>query len=98
MNGDNEADDVELDQLLGEQLALISKSDLPPIVPVDEPPTSGSKLDVREYYGWTLDKLKVLELYLRMYRRVASKGAYIDGFAGPGAGTFNGEVHSGSPL
>jgi len=92
----DDGDEDELDELLGEQLALIPRSDLPPIVRVDTP--KGSTKDLREYYGWTLDKLEVLRLYLMMYRRVASKGVYIDGFAGPGAGTFRGEVHLGSPL
>ena len=40
----------------------------------------------REFYGWTLNKLDVLELYLKMYRRVAGGGVFIDAFAGTGCG------------
>src|SRR2546421_9773051 len=40
--------------------------------------------EAREFGGWTLNKLDVLALYLRMYRRVAGNGTFIDGFAGTG--------------
>lgn len=43
-----------------------------------------SVIELREFGGWTLEKLRVLELYLSMYRRVAGNGTYIDGFAGQG--------------
>lgn len=46
--------------------------------------------------GWTLDKLEVLRLYLKLYRKVAGGGTYIDGFAGAGELAVNGEIHPGS--
>lgn len=42
--------------------------------------------EVREFHGWTLDKLEVFEKYLKLYRRVAGNGAFIDAFAGTGYG------------
>ena len=42
--------------------------------------------EFREFHGWTLDKLDVFETYLKLYRRVAGGGAYIDAFAGTGHG------------
>ena len=42
--------------------------------------------EVREFHGWTLDKLEVFENYLKLYRRVAGGGAFIDAFAGTGSG------------
>ena len=44
-------------------------------------------------HGWTLNKLEVFEQYLKLYRRVAGNGAFIDAFAGTGHGVFvkNGE-------
>lgn len=42
--------------------------------------------EVREFHGWTLDKLEVFENYLKLYRRVAGGGAFIDAFAGTGTG------------
>ena len=49
--------------------------------------------EVREFHGWTLDKLEVFETYLKLYRRVAGGGAFIDAFAGTGKGVSskNGE-------
>ena len=41
---------------------------------------------IREFHGWTLNKLDVFENYLKMYRRVAGGGTYIDAFAGTGKG------------
>ena len=43
--------------------------------------------EVREFHGWTLDKLEVFEKYLKLYRRVAGGGAFIDAFAGTGRGS-----------
>jgi three-Cys-motif partner protein len=40
--------------------------------------------EAREFGGWTIEKLQVLRLYLKMYRQVAGGGSYIDGFAGEG--------------
>ena len=58
--------------------------------------------EAREFHGWTLNKLEVFDLYLKLYRRVAGNGAYIDAFAGTGKGVsvVNGEaVHlDGSTL
>lgn len=34
--------------------------------------------EFREFHGWTLDKLDVFDTYLKLYRRVAGGGAYID--------------------
>ena len=42
--------------------------------------------EVREFHGWTLDKLEVFANYLKLYRRVAGGGAFIDAFAGTGRG------------
>lgn len=42
--------------------------------------------EFREFHGWTLDKLDVFETYLKLYRRVAGGGAFIDAFAGTGHG------------
>ena len=42
--------------------------------------------EVREFGGgWTINKLRVLELYLKKYRVVAGNGSYLDGFAGSGS-------------
>lgn len=41
---------------------------------------------VREYHGWTLNKLDVLRNCLKMYRQVAGGGTLIDAFAGTGNG------------
>ncbi len=58
--------------------------------------------EAREFYGWTLNKLEVFDLYLKLYRRVAGNGAYIDAFAGTGKGVSaaNGETiyYDGSTL
>ena len=42
--------------------------------------------EFREFRGWTLNKLDVFEMYLRLYRRVAGGGTYLDAFAGTGLG------------
>lgn len=42
--------------------------------------------EFREFHGWTLDKLDVFEMYLKLYRRVAGGGAFVDAFAGTGHG------------
>jgi len=58
--------------------------------------------ELREYHGWTLNKLDVLENYFVLYRRVAGGGTFVDAFAGTGRGTSirNGEqcVRDGSSL
>ena len=43
-------------------------------------------VELREFHGWTLNKLEVFENYLKLYRRVAGGGAFIDAFAGTGRG------------
>lgn len=43
--------------------------------------------EFREFQGWTLDKLEVFDNYLKLYRRVAGGGAFIDAFAGTGRGS-----------
>src|SRR3546814_11641272 len=57
---------------------------------IDEAPAPPRAQDVateiREFHGWTLDKLDVFEKYLKLYRRVAGSGAFIDAFAGTGYG------------
>ncbi len=68
-------------------------------------PVPGAKdpiTEIREFHGWTLDKLEILDLYLKLYRRVAGGGTFVDAFAGTGEGTSatNGEskLHDGSSL
>ena len=51
--------------------------------------------DFREFHGWTLDKLQVLDTYLRVYRRVAGNGTFIDAFAGTGHGL---SIRDGKPV
>ena len=43
-----------------------------------------------------LDKLDLLSLYFKQYRRVAGGGTYIDGFAGDGRVVVNGVTRPGS--
>lgn len=52
--------------------------------------------DAREFGGWTLEKLQVLELYFKLYRRVAGSGTYIDAFAGDGRVSVDGKERPGS--
>lgn len=52
--------------------------------------------DVRAMGSWTLDKLHVLELYLKIYVRVAGGGIYIDAFAGDGRLAVDGQLRDGS--
>lgn len=54
--------------------------------------------EVRSFGGWTLSKLEVLRLYLRMYPRVAGGGSYLDLFAGTGLVGIDGHQHAGSAL
>lgn len=53
-------------------------------------------VQTRNFGGWTLDKLSLLTLYLKQYRKVAGSGTYLDGFAGSGAVTVNGITMPGS--
>lgn len=52
--------------------------------------------DPREFGGWSLDKLTILQKYLKMYRRVAGSGTYIDGFAGEGVAKIGGVIRPSS--
>lgn len=54
-------------------------------------------VEAREFGGWTLDKLQILQQYFKMYRRVAGSGTYIDAFAGGGTARINGQLVDGSP-
>lgn len=58
--------------------------------------------EFREFHGWTLDKLEVFETYLKLYRRVAGGGAFIDAFSGTGHGVSTafgrGEQRDGSSI
>ena len=91
----------------GEKIPLFSDDELDAMVVESESvrPVPGAKdpiTEVREFHGWTLDKLEVLDLYFKLYRRVAGGGTYIDAFAGTGEGTTetNGKsaLHDGSSL
>ncbi|MYJ75742.1 MAG: three-Cys-motif partner protein TcmP [Gammaproteobacteria bacterium] len=64
-----------------------------PIRPIRE--AKDHLVGVREYHGWTLNKLDVLRNYLKMYRQVAGGGTFIDAFAGTGSGVsfLNGQEH-----
>ena len=54
--------------------------------------------EIRAMHSWTLDKLQVLVLYLKLYRRVAGNGTYLDAFAGEGHLTVKGQLRDGSAL
>ena len=58
--------------------------DVGPIRPIPE--AKDHLVGLREFHGWTLNKLEVLENYLKMYRQVAGGGTFIDAFAGTGRG------------
>lgn len=74
---------------------------LPPRVK-SKPPALSQARDVgtqtREFHAWTMRKLDVLSAYLRMYRRIAGGGTYLDGFAGSGHATIDGRMTNGSAL
>jgi three-Cys-motif partner protein len=52
--------------------------------------------EARVFSGWTVHKLEILRVFLTQYRRVAGNGTYIDGFAGQGIITVDGEQRPGS--
>jgi three-Cys-motif partner protein len=52
--------------------------------------------EAREFGGWVVDKLDLLALYLKQYRRVAGNGTYLDGFAGTGKIKVAGVIRPGS--
>lgn len=73
------------------QMSLLSEAVLDKIAVESEsrraiPAARDLATEVREFHGWTLDKLEVFENYLTLYRRVAGGGAFIDAFAGTGRG------------
>jgi three-Cys-motif partner protein len=78
-----------------EDLFLFPADDYQAARPSRRVRTSLSKNDataVREFGGgWTLSKLRVLELYFKRYRTVAGNGTYIDGFAGSGSVKVKGD-------
>ena len=69
-----------LDDAVFDALAVESESRRP------IPTAADLATEVREFHGWTLDKLEVFGTYLKLYRRVAGGGALIDAFAGTGRG------------
>ena len=80
----------------GRELPLFNEGELDAMV-VERTPAQASQgkkplVEFREFHGWTLNKLDVLSAYLKVYRRVAGGGAFIDAFAGTGLGV---RVHSG---
>lgn len=52
--------------------------------------------NARAFHGWTIDKLEVFRIYLTMFKRIARRATYIDGFAGSGMVEINGQKHRGS--
>lgn len=79
-----------------QRLFDVDKIPLSPPARAKRPRTRRSVEDAREFGGWTLNKLEVLRLYLRMYRRVAGSGTYIDAFAGDGTVRIGGRLMPGS--
>lgn len=73
------------ESLLGESeiRRLISEIDEAPAPPRAQDVTT----EIREFHGWTLDKLDVFEKYLKLYRRVAGSGAFIDRSRAPATGS-----------
>lgn len=75
-----------------------------PLPPKAKPPPAGLSqardlgTQTREFHAWTMRKLEVLSAYLRMYRRVAGGGTYLDAFAGSGHATIKGQRTEGSAL
>ena len=79
------------DQAIKGQTTLFDNAQLEPLasaigagrpIPEAKDPLVG----LREFHGWTLNKLEVFENYLKMYRQVAGGGTFIDAFAGTGLG------------
>lgn len=74
------------------QLNLLSDQVLDDLVREIDSPASIPKprellTEIREFHGWTVSKLDALEFYLKLYRRVAGSGAFIDAFAATGRGS-----------
>ena len=88
-----------------EQPALWPEDELAALeVDIDEarasPPTAKDlATQLREFNGWTIDKLEILRLYpIGGYVRVAGGGTYIDAFAGQGQIDYRGAPRDGSAL
>ena len=79
------------DQATEGQTALFDRTWLEPRASVTRagrpiPEAKDPLVGLREFHGWTLNKLEVFENYLKMYRQVAGGGTFIDAFAGTGLG------------
>lgn len=84
-----------------EHLGMTSMFELPPRArpgPAELPKARDVGTQTREFHAWTMRKLEVLTAYLKMYRRVAGGGTYIDAFAGSGQARIKGDLTAGSPL
>lgn len=74
---------------------------LPPKARAQAPPLSQARdvgTQTREFHAWTMRKLEVLTAYFKMYRTIAGGGTYLDGFAGSGHATIDGQLTKGSAL
>jgi three-Cys-motif partner protein len=60
------------------------------------PPCRSPKRRCSGVGGWTLNKLELLALYFKVYRRVAGNSTYIDAFAGDGEVRIQDELRPGS--
>lgn len=79
------------------ELTLFDKSSIATVVKRPGLPTTKDPfVQVRNFHGWTLDKLQLFDLYLKAYRRVAGSGTYIDAFAGSGNVRVDGKNARGS--
>ncbi len=87
-----------------EQLSILSVVELDELAieiekAAHQPAAKDLATQMREFHGWTIDKLEILRLYLRGgYVRVAGGGTYIDAFAGQGQGSFKGATYDGSAV
>lgn len=89
-NGKRQPQEMKTPRVPGER-SLFSNAELEVLTDdtVETSPTPKTRdrlVAFREFGGWTLNKLEVLEKYLKMYRRVAGGGTFIDAFAGTGRG------------
>ena len=87
-----------------EQLSFLNEVDLAALTieieaAAHQPVAKDLATQLREFHGWTIDKLEILRLYLRGgYVRIAGGGTYIDGFAGQGEGEYRGALRDGSAV
>jgi three-Cys-motif partner protein len=80
--------------------------DEPELFPSDQPHSARRRrwpsrpkdpiAEALRFHPWTLDKLQLLYLYLKQYRRVAGSGTYLDAFAGTGRVIIAGKERPGS--